>query len=239
MHCCGTAGSRHDPGGQHVNKGLVVMLATWLVFASPAGAQPMYVIDKLYLGVHEEKGRESTILELLPSGTAVEVLQRDGKLVQVKTPGNTVGWVDGDYLVKDKTNKAALAKLEARYQQAQQELQAAKRQVEELKKRRPPAIDEASRKELAQLRSENKELKETIASAEAQLSQLAQAQTKMEPVKAAESPPAVPELAMHYLKSPWMWGALGALAVLFILGFGLGVYLMDYLQRRRHGGFRL
>lgn len=33
--------------------------------------------------------------------------------------------------------------------------------------------------------------------------------------------------------------AMYAVGVLLLLGFGLGIYLMDYLNRRRHGGFRV
>ena len=53
MPYCGTAGLRHDIRGQHVNKGLAIVFTAWLGFASALGAQPMYVIDQLFLGVHE------------------------------------------------------------------------------------------------------------------------------------------------------------------------------------------
>ena len=35
---------------------------------------------------------------------------------------------------------------------------------------------------------------------------------------------------------PFEWVLVAAM---FVMGFGLGAYLLDYLQRRRHGGFRL
>ena len=53
----------------------VLALALWL---PAAVAEPAYVIDKLLVGVHEEKNLDSAIIKVLPTGTELNVIERDG-----------------------------------------------------------------------------------------------------------------------------------------------------------------
>ena len=55
----------------------------------------------------------------------------------------------------------------------------------------------------------------------------------------AEAPNADPRVAVH---GPWYGGSLSVVALtlgMLGLSFGGGMYLMDYRNRRRHGGFRV
>jgi hypothetical protein len=40
------------------------------------------------------------------------------------------------------------------------------------------------------------------------------------------------------IKTYWIWG-IGGILILVTLGAVLGAYLLDYFNRKRHGGFRI
>ncbi len=220
-----------------MSKGPVAVLVAFLGLALPAGAESVYVVDQLLLGVHEQKERQSAILELLPSGTRLDVLKRDGDFVRVKTPGGTSGWVDSKYLMSEKPARISLSELETQHQKAKQSLNTAREELKALRARRDKGIDDNTREQLRMLRSENAALKETIASAEDQLTELARAQAAETEAAVPEEPTSTTELSLANIAvKPATWGVLGAM---FVLGLVLGTYLMDYRQRRRHGGFRI
>ena len=74
---------------------LIFLLAGWSVLAS--AAETAYVIDKLLVGVHRERDLNSSIIKVLPTGTALEVLERREQLARVKDAEGTEGW-DADRL---------------------------------------------------------------------------------------------------------------------------------------------
>jgi hypothetical protein len=47
--------------------------------------------------------------------------------------------------------------------------------------------------------------------------------------------PAIPSVVVESFSTP----VLTALAIALVLTFGAGIYFMDYINRRRHGGFRI
>ena len=62
-------------------------LVAYLLLLGPVGAaaETAYVGDRLLLGIHETKTLDSAIIKLLPSGTAVDLLERDGPLARVRS----------------------------------------------------------------------------------------------------------------------------------------------------------
>ncbi len=215
----------------------MAVLVACLGLALPAGAKSVYVVDQLLIGVHERKARESAILELLPSGTRLEIVKRENDFVRVKTPGGTSGWVDGKYLMSEKPARVSLAELETQHQKVKQSVATAREELKTLRAKSGKSVDESTREELRMLRSENTELKETIASAESQLTELARAQAARTAAAVPEEPAATGQLSLRQIAiEPATWAVLGAVLV---LGLVRGTYLMDYRQRRRHGGFRI
>ncbi len=217
--------------------GHIAVFLILLCLALPAGAKSLYVIDQLLIGVHKTKDRESATLQLLPSGTKLDVLKQEGDFVQVKTPAGTAGWVDRKYLVAEKPARNSLNELEAQHRKVQDSLAAARKDLKAAQAKQGSAMDEKSRNELESLRAENVELKETIASAEAQLTELARARAELEAAsRPRESSPVIGLSIKQAVVEPVTWWVLGGI---FVLGLVLGSYLMDYRQRRRHGGFRI
>lgn len=238
---------------------------------SGAGAETVYVVDQLLVGIHEDRNLDSAILKVLPTGTKLEVIERDGELALVADPDGVQGWVDGAYLTEERPAQLRLAALE-------QEKAALAERVAELEKRPAGApatgdLGEAQAR-VESLTRENTELKGKLSDVRLQAGKL---QTELSALRAemqqAETPPDLrvaelesardalgrqldeaaeridrleaqaagqdpaalaPVVAEAY--AAWLLGAVAALA---LLGFGAGIYLMDVLNRRRHGGFRV
>jgi len=68
--------------------------------AAVNAAENAYVIDKLLVGVHQDQNLTSAIIKVLPTGTKLEVLKREGELALVKDAQGASGWVDSAYLME-------------------------------------------------------------------------------------------------------------------------------------------
>ena len=51
--------------------------------------------------VHQDQDLNSAIIKVLPTGTKLEVVRREGELALIKDPGGTSGWVDAAYLMEE------------------------------------------------------------------------------------------------------------------------------------------
>jgi SH3 domain protein len=209
-------------------RGPGLMLLCMLLAAAGWAAEQAFVSDRLLLGLHAERQRESAILKLLPSATAVEVLERQGAFARVRDPEGAEGWVDASYLTEDRPARLSLADLQAAQKELAAELDAARRELAGRTDGGPPRAEGGSEsgQELQRLQAENLRLRRDLEQAAGRLAGAAVAQS-------APAPAAALSMAL-----PAGWVAL-ALGGLFVVGLGSGMYLMDYLQRRRHGGFRV
>lgn len=64
-------------------------------------AETMYVTDRLYLSLRDAPDLEEPSVAVLPSNTAVDVLQREGDWAKVRLGDGRAGWVLKKYLVRD------------------------------------------------------------------------------------------------------------------------------------------
>ena len=248
---------------------LIFLLAGWPALAT--ATETAYVIDKLLVGVHRERDLNSGIIKVLPTGTALEVLERREQLARVKDPEGVEGWVDAAYLMKEPSAASQLA-------DARQERQMLLERIKALEARTATGAAPAGtvavpadRAKLDALTNENTELKSQLSSlklrgseleeqlkarvgrdvgadgsiagelrkANLQLSDalddLKRRNAELEAQVAADSALGRAASAIR-LTSPW---ALLGMLVMLGLAFAAGMYCMDYLNRRRHGGFRL
>jgi SH3 domain protein len=239
----------------------------WLsVLAVPAGADTVYVSDRFEIGVHESTSIDSVIIAVIPSGTPLEVIERDGEFVEVSTPDGTRGWVDARYVVNEKPGVALLEERDAKLQEAVRSLGATRADVEVLRQRiaelqrdaatatrnsldvaKPvslaPTEDSANledaKGELENLAEENRQLKIRIA--DLQALQIASTNPVVEPGAKLEE-----ESLESIWRGPvtdeartwtlWQWLLYGSI---LLLAFAAGGYAVDWELRRRHGGFRV
>ena len=209
-----------------------------LLFAvcATAHADTAWVVDRLQLGLHESDSTGSPVLALLESGSAVEVLERNGELARVRIESGAEGWVDAAYISDSKPAALLLVETEAARLQAVDELEAARQQVATLQATLASAgtpamagaiqsasgqqpVSSHAMREMQRLQEDNQRLRQVLAQAEAN--------------------PAAAHA--HYLValldwSLWPWLLLVSLLVLAVAG---GAWMSDFGVRRRHGGFRL
>ena len=246
---------------------LLLVLATAL--SGVTAAEPMYVIDKLLVGIHESKAQDSAILKVVPTGTALDVLKREGDFAYVSEAGGVKGWVDGSYLVATAPAQTRVDALE----KDKAGLESRVKQLEEAAKGKGQAVP-ADSAQLDALLKENTDLKgklsdeklragtlqTEVASLRTQVKtsavpqdarlvelersrddieqELDEARKKLAEFEARESQDDVAALVPLVLREYKASVAIVAL-LLIALSFGAGVWTVDMLNRRRHGGFRV
>lgn len=105
-----------------------------LILLAPVGvrAEVVYVSDGINLGVHQDAALSSTIITLLPAGTALEILEQKNGMVKVRLGNGTQGWVDSRYLSKNVSPAQTANALEAELTQTASELANARELAAEL-----------------------------------------------------------------------------------------------------------
>jgi len=191
---------------------LCFALGAWL---GSAAAETVYVTDSLRLGIHEAADTSDKAFDNLVSGTAVEVLERNPNYARVRLADGREGWVKATFLVADKPAAARLHELETEVGSAQRTAADAK------------TAQAAAEHELASLRGE---LQATTGSAETIRETIA----RLERDNAAQ----IERLEAYRHTLPIAW-VIPALVVSLVAGFFGGLWWLDALIRRRHGGFRV
>lgn len=141
-------------------------------------AQPTrYVTDEFRINLRSGAGNQFRILELVTTGTALQLLDSQNGWSQVRTPDGTTGWVPSQYLstqpaaadrlgrMEEQLNEARsrVETLESTLSEVRGELETARQRIRELTGRRDTLnqkLDEA-RKGL-ELAEENKALKKQV-----------------------------------------------------------------------------
>ena len=248
---------------------LLPLLLVLTLITEPALGEDAFVGSKGFrAGLHQDKTAESPILKLVPAGATLQVLKREEHTSLVRDADGVQGWIDNSYLAAEspaesaqnqeqlkriedlerqlEQSRAEQTQLETRLtgsgkasedfklaqqlkrqnqdleqQLKQEKLRGGEAQVEltELRKRIGMNSDtESLYQELAGLQAENKQLRISVGE-------------KVGAAVATESGVMRPNLDLTQFAA--------TAAILLLLGLGAGVYLMDYLNRRRHGGFRV
>ena len=239
----------------------------WLVLlTAPASAETVYVADRFEIGVHDNTNLDSAIVAVIPSGTPLTVIDRNGEFVKVSTPDGVRGWVDTRYVVSEKPSVTLLEERDAKLQDALLSLRAARGEVEVLRQRvtelqrdaataarNSPGITKSvslvanenasklkdTERELENLAKVNRQLKIHIA--DLQAIQIASAKSAVESTlteneDGGESIWHGPVSNEARTWTPWQWLMFGSI---LLLAFAAGGYAVDWESRRRHGGFRI
>jgi SH3 domain protein len=198
-----------------------MMLERWLLIlvffscATVAGAEPAYVTDSLRLSLYADADGSGDALESLVSGAAVEVLERNGGYARVRTAAGREGWVRAAYLVTKKPALARVAELEAEIGDLKNDVAAARE------------AQHAAEDQLSKLNNRAASDSESTEALQGTVARLGEENRGYEE-----------RLESYRRTLPLQWVVL-ALVVVLVGGFLAGLWWLDSLIRRRHGGFRI
>ena len=120
-----------------------VAFFTVVLASLSAQAQTYYITDKVLVGVYEDSNADSALLTTLPTGTPLEVIERSGSFVKVRSPDGSNGWIENTYMIEHKPAQLVVLELTDQQKQtdeqlvlAQAELRAIQEQVDTLKQSR-------------------------------------------------------------------------------------------------------
>ncbi len=181
----------------------------------PVSAEELYVIEQLVVSLYSAPDVTGERVATVKSGDRVELIERAGEQVHVRTVSGREGWIRASYL------------------QAAQPL----------------------RPQLAERTAEVARLKEDVSRLQAQLDAArTSAAVAARAAPAPGSAPAPAQPAEEAVREPrrglfgdgadeggrrvWPWAVVSALLAL-VLGFALGVLVLDRHIRRKYGGLRI
>ena len=242
----------------------LILLGGVLLATCPLAAETVFVVDKLLVGVHQEKDLNSAIIKVLPTGSKLQVLGREGEIARVKDSAGVVGWVDVAYLMPEPPAAAQLAQLKQDKQALADRLKAleaargkageAPGKVDVLTNENTELKSQLSAQKLksGELETELIRLRKSVAGAtvggNSVAAELQTANLKLTE-ELTQAKQALLELRAQGVTEGSLSGVgsaiafsplvLGVAGLLVAASFAAGIYLVDYLNRRRHGGFRV
>jgi SH3 domain protein len=164
--------------------GTALLTLIFFSFSSAAFAETLYVTDRILLGVHQEASEVSPVIQSIPSGTAVTVLERGDKFIRIQLADGKQGWVSAGYLKPDKPATAQLDALNDQLKQSESNLKKSQDQIKKLK-------DEAAKRDHA-----SQSLQNQIANDKSTIKEL---QTKLK--QQAASAPTASKQAQEQIES--------------------------------------
>lgn len=75
-------------------------------------AESVYVSDTLRVGVRPEPGNDTPAVSVVVSGMELEVIERKGNYMRIKTKSGVEGWVSNNYVTKQKTGRQLAEEME-------------------------------------------------------------------------------------------------------------------------------
>jgi SH3 domain protein len=230
----------------------IVMNLLLTLLSAAAGAA--HITDKLVVGIYADPGVDGSPLKLLSSGTPLEVLQRKDEFVEIRLADDVRGWVEARYVTDEKPAKAMLLETQTRLRALNSELEALRSSVSAEGVASPasaanpaPSVREAQlRQALGVAESRILELEQQLqeqplaAAAQQKLIELqGQVNVALKVLADAQG------MVLSQIETDGEQGFLDRYLVWIIglgaavLGFGMGVALIDYRIRKRYGGFRI
>ncbi len=224
-------------------------------------AETVYITDSLLVGLHEEKSIDSPILKVLPTGTMLEVIKRDNDFVHVLDPKGVSGWINNSYLVTNNPDKNETMDGEDT-QFKIRELEAELQNIR-IQQAKPDLESAINTDEIEKLKIENKNLKQKIKSDKLKSGELQAnlSELRNKISQSGSNSKLSNELQLLTEKNAGLENEIKRLqkgsnievsepntsklsnliigsGVALLVGLLLGIFITDWLQRRRHGGLR-
>jgi SH3 domain protein len=206
---------------------LLLLLMLW-----PLMAYSAHITDKLLAGMYSTPDNSQQPVQLLPSGTPVELINEKNGFVQVQLVDGKTGWVEKRFLSEEKPAKVRLLALQSKYRQLQEKLDSAEQQLSAL-------TSPQEQQQVKALQTALATAEKTIVSLEEDVKQLAETKNKTTGSDdAAAVQLSTPKSEQQVGDSYW-WVVLLVAAGAIITGAYTGIRIQDRRQRNRHGGFRV
>lgn len=224
-------------------------------------AETLYITNQLRVGLHEEKNLSSPIVKILPSGTALEIIKKEATRSFVRDSRGANGWIDNSYLTDADPNEGQLRGTQKRISDLENQLDEARRQVTSLQNNTPGNSElqvlrqsqtdlqrqlKSEKLKAGQLEAEVSRLRKRVGqnndneSLYKQIDQLEADKKNLEVELAISQGSLDGNPVSRFTNNGPGWRNLAIyLVITMIIGIGLGIYFMDFLNRRRHGGFRV
>ena len=199
----------------HIIIRLAVCLLVTCALSTSALAETAYVTDNLRLGLHQAADTSDRAFRTLESGQEVEILSRDRNYAQVQLPDGVQGYLKAAYLVFEKPAKLIVSQTQAENESLAQQLADTKKAFAG-----PAATIDSLESDVARTKAA---LDETTAKVEVLTKENDKFRRRHSSYK-------------YSMPFPWVAGALG---VSLLAGFLVGLWLVDYRSRKRHGGIRI
>lgn len=194
---------------------LTIWLTLWVALPVAAFAETAYVTDNLRLGLHRAADTSDRAFRTLESGQTVEILARDRNYAQVQLPDGVQGYLKAAYLVFEKPAKLIVTETQAENEKLAEELESTKQAFAG-----PAATIDALESDVARHKA-------ALDESSAKVEELIRENDKFRRRQSGYK---------YSMPFPWVASALG---VCLLAGFLLGLWLVDYRSRKRHGGVRI
>lgn len=229
-----------------------------LPLAVSAESEQYYVTTHLQTGLHTKAAMDSPVVKLVTGGEAIEVLQAGKEFSQVQLKDGTKGWLYSQFIIPEKPAEARVTELENQLADLQEQLGEEHRQP----------VTNISNNE-TELQSQLEEYQATIASLKEELkaweqldfqdrqaqqehalqinSQLKQRLSQIAALATGQDESSIKikvddevlEEEPPLLSKSWFKKEYLLIIVIGGAGFFLGILVMDLINRRRHGGYRI
>jgi len=209
-----------------------------LGFSQWAAAEPAWVSDQFEVMLRSGPSTSNAIERMLPSGTALEVVERDNEAgySRVQTAAGTEGWVLSRYLMNEPSAREQLVTLTSRLTNANAAGSSLTSQLDAIKGEQDSATRQITSLERDKTRLENElaEIKRTAANV---LSIDNQNKDLRERLNAAETTVGALEQQIRELTSQTIryWFMTGALVL--VVGMILGLWLPRISWQRRRSRY--
>ncbi len=189
------------------------LITGWLLLALSPPLPAAYITDKLLAGVYAEPEAGGSPLQVLPSGTPVELLETRGDFARIRLPDRSEGWVEHRFLSEEKPAQVMLLELQATAGELRRQLQQAQAAQEPCHPP-PPSDQTVTERKLIEATRQINRLTQALYEAESRLAE------------------------QRRLSALPLW-LLPAAGLLLLLGFIGGIVFRNYRLRKRLGGLRL
>ncbi|MGK0297011.1 MAG: SH3 domain protein [Gammaproteobacteria bacterium] len=224
-------------------------------------AEIVYVTDQLQIGLHSEKNLDSPIVKIVASGTSLELIKTEEHLSFVREPDGTGGWIDSSYISSTRSASALLRTAESRIKTLEETVSQSSPETADTGSLEINISNdeiELLRQQLQQERQRANKLQTDMSDLVQRLDQTGNPDSlyeKIDQLSAAnreleqqlaniiEGLPATPLNNINSTDTERDWltakNAFISVLILLVMGIIAGMYIMDFINRKRHGGFRV